>query len=62
MSVPEATGDDRPFGWGVCVVCGRDCKEQDYNATTRQSLCQTCWLKKERERIHRNLGIVKAIA
>lgn len=35
--------DDRPDGWGICCVCGKDCDdESDYNAVTRTSTHRAC--------------------
>ena len=34
--------DDRPVGWGVCVVCGEDCEEQDYNEQMCTSTHRDC--------------------
>ena len=36
---------DRPFGWGICSVCGEDADEDDYNEATRQSICTRCRVK-----------------
>lgn len=42
-STPDATGDDRPFGWGICAQCGEDCDDEaDYNPLTRESLHPAC--------------------
>lgn len=34
--------DERPFGWGVCAVCGEDCEEQDYDPLIRRSAHPEC--------------------
>ena len=39
MEHPE---DDRPFGWGVCSICGFDAEEADYNPQTRESVHLDC--------------------
>jgi hypothetical protein len=41
-SVPDATGDDRPYGWGTCSICQEDCEESDYNPRTRVSTHRAC--------------------
>lgn len=41
-SNPDATGDSRPLGWGVCAICGEDCEEADYYAAIRKSICVRC--------------------
>jgi hypothetical protein len=33
---------ERQWGWGICVVCGVDCEEDDYDEDRRSSVCKDC--------------------
>lgn len=44
----EHPDDDRPFGWGCCDECLRDCEEADYDPQAKISLHAACAGKRAR--------------
>jgi hypothetical protein len=35
--------NERPWGWGICYLCGHDCEsESDYDELEQRSTCEAC--------------------